>query len=414
MKNIMKTIKEKYLVIYLIINLLYILIGSYLAFNNYLKERYFSYGFIVLLGINLIIIFILLLKKKYKKNKIDIFLILIIIFAIISCIFAYDPKKALFGEWLRYEGLLTICYYITTLFLTSFIKKEDKKIVVYSIIMFGLIQCIYGIFQRLNLFNARMIIIKGSINTTGFTGNANFFGLLMVLCVCFAMGLYFDSKDILKEVLFGILTYIFLIGLFLSKTRSSLISLSIVMIILFIYCLKNKLLKKYIAVWLILIFTCLMLHVLHFSPFFEDVATVKNEITEVAKGNMNDKYGSYRIKLWKETIKVVPKYLIHGVGIDNFANIIDGRAINGPNGYFDKAHNEYLQILVTMGIFSLISYLCLHFLIIKNGITNSFKNKEIYLILPVIGYLIQAQFNISVIEVAPIFYIALGLNMDRK
>jgi hypothetical protein len=41
------------------------------------------------------------------------------------------------------------------------------------------------------------------------------------------------------------------------------------------------------------------------------------------------------------------------------------------------------------------------------------KNKEIYLILPIIGYLVQAQFNISVIEVAPFFYIGLGLLIDR-
>ena len=80
----------------------------------------------------------------------------------------------------------------------------------------------------------------------------------------------------------------------------------------------------------------------------------------------------------------------------------------------DKAHDEYLQILVTMGIFSLISYICMHFLIIKEGIKNTLKQHEIYYLLPVIGYIVQAQFNISVIEVAPIFYIALGLLINRK
>ena len=79
-------------------------------------------------------------------------------------------------------------------------------------------------------------------------------------------------------------------------------------------------------------------------------------------------------ELWKETIKIVPKYLIHGVGIDNFGNVLYGKPIRSTKFIFDKAHNEYLQILVTMGIFSLISYLCLHFLILKEGIKETVKN----------------------------------------
>jgi hypothetical protein len=50
-----------------------------------------------------------------------------------------------------------------------------------------------------------------------------------------------------------------------------------------------------------------------------------------------------------QSIKLIPKYAIHGVGIDNFAFIQDGKAIKNGSGYFDKAHNEYLQILITMG-----------------------------------------------------------------
>ena len=48
------------------------------------------------------------------------------------------------------------------------------------------------------------------------------------------------------------------------------------------------------------------------------------------------------------------------------------------------------------------------------GIRNSFKKKEVYLVLPVIGYVVQAFFSISVIELAPIFYMALGLCGDKR
>ena len=137
---------NKFLLIYIILNLFYILIGSYLVTEKYISIKIFSYGYIPLLTVNLIIILILLLTKKYKNNKIDIFLLLIIIFAIISTIFAYKPMKALYGEWMRYEGFFTICYYITILLLTSFLKKEYRKKVVYFILTLGFIESIYAFF----------------------------------------------------------------------------------------------------------------------------------------------------------------------------------------------------------------------------------------------------------------------------
>ncbi len=409
MKKKLSEILDVSLPIYIIINLLYILVGSYMVFNKIILYSIFSYGYIVLLTINILIILILFFKKKYKKNKIDIFLLLIIIFALISTIFAYKPNKALFGEWGRYEGLFVICYYMTIIFITSFLKKEDRKIIVYSILVFGFIQCIYAICQKLNLFNVYTRIEKGWRWATGFTGNRNFFGTLMLSCICYSIGLYIKSKGKIETICLLTLTYIFSVGLLLSKTRSAMIGLVIVMMILFIYAIKKKYLKKYITLFLVLVFSTALMQLLNLTPVIKYVNTAKTEISNTIKGNVDDGYGSGRIEIWKKTIQIVPRYIVHGIGVDNFANIIDGKPIIRENTIVDKAHNEYLQILVTTGIFSLISYLCMHFIAIKEGI----KNKEIYYILPIIGYLVQAQFNISIIEVAPIFYIGIGLLINR-
>ena len=413
MKKKLKEMLDVALPIYIITNLLYILVGSCLVFNKYLKFKIFSYGFIGLLAVNIIIIFILFLKKKHRENKVDIFLFLIIIFACISTIFAYDPMKSLFGAWDRYEGLFLICYYITLTYITSYLKKEDRKIIVYSILVFGLIQAIYAICQKLNLFNVHTIIKNGWRWTTGFTSNRNFFGTLMLLCIGYSIGLYIESKEKISTFVYLILTYIFSICILLSKTRSCMLGLIVVMIVLLIYAIKNKYIKKYIVLFCVLVFSTVLMQMLNLTPIINFYKTAKTEITEMSKGNVKDDFGSNRIAVWKKTIKVVPKYIVHGVGVDNFGNVLDGKPIIYTKYVYDKAHNEYLQILVTMGIFSLISYLCMHFIIVKNGIINTFKTHEIYYILPVIGYLVQAQFNISVIEVAPVFYIALGLLIDR-
>ena len=402
------------LLIYLILNVLYINVGSYFLVQNTFRNLHFSYVYAVFLVINIFLIKYIVMSKKYKKNKIDFILKLIAIFAIISTVLSYDVNISLYGCFGRNEGLLVILYYLTLVFLSSFIKKEYRKILIYSILAGGFIQVIYAIFQRFHIFGIYKILHPNGAWVYGFATHPNFFGSLMTICICYSIGLFIDSKKISTNILFTILSCFYFIGILLSCTLSAMVALIFVLIFLLIYCIKNKQVKKFILICVILGYILSTFHYFNLTPLIKDLVKTKNETTSIAKGNINDNYGSGRITVWKESIKVIPKHIIHGVGVDNFANVLDGKPIRNDSGYFDKAHNEYLQILLTMGIFSLISYLCLHFISVKNGIKNAFKTHEIYLILPIIGYLVQAQFNISVIEVAPLFYMALGLLIDRK
>jgi len=78
--------------------------------------------------------------------------------------------------------------------------------------------------------------------------------------------------------------------------------------------------------------------------------------------------------------------------------------------YFDKAHNEYLQILICLGFTGLISYLAL----VGSSVTAALKrvtgNRRL---LPFLGgaaaYLVQAFFNISVPITAPLLWVFLGV-----
>ena len=76
----------------------------------------------------------------------------------------------------------------------------------------------------------------------------------------------------------------------------------------------------------------------------------------------------------------------------------------------DKAHNEFLHVAAVTGIPSLIIYLTMVMVIlIQNGKFLFRENVKTLLLLTVLAYLIQAFFNISVIAVAPIYWILLGL-----
>ena len=117
------------------------------------------------------------------------------------------------------------------------------------------------------------------------------------------------------------------------------------------------------------------------------------------------------------------EYPIFGVGYDNLGfaypnkktevyyyitnnEIVKEEISGGP--YVDNAHNVYLHILVASGILGLIPLLILLLYTFIHALGSN--NKLIIILLGgFVAYSIQAFTNISVIEVAPIYYIIIGL-----
>ena len=133
---------------------------------------------------------------------------------------------------------------------------------------------------------------------------------------------------------------------------------------------------------------------------------------------MKDEYGgSGRLKIWEITGLVIQDHPFLGTGPENLKSVIHAEHKKEINEYYrvkktsiDKAHNEYLHIAAVTGIPSLIIYITILSLIfIQNSKYILQSNVKTLLLLTSMAYLIQAFFNISVIAVAPIFWIILGL-----
>ena len=420
-------LKMKLLVTYLIINLAYILIGSFIFMTGNITDKFhyleFSYGLRVLLVLNVIVFGAICLKKHYKKNIIHLFIVLIAFFGVISVLFAINQDVALNGYKQRYEGFFSILYYLSILLLSSFVSDKYKKVLVKCILACGVFHAVYAICQVYELFNVRIyehtyrhfdetlnrVVSNTRIWALGCTTNPNVFGAYMLICISYSMGLFLDNKKIIKKIIYGLLIALFMFGIMISNCMSAVVGLTCVGIYILIYSIKNKLWKELLVIIAIILSIAFLVIKLDKTKLVRDIKRTTDQTVEIAKGNADDSYGTNRIFIWKETLKAIPKYWLHGAGIDNFYYAFDGGPIVYRNMAFDKAHNEYLQVLITQGVFALISYLLLFGFITFKGIKNSFKYKEAYLILPVIGFLVHAFFAFNVIELAPIFYMTLGL-----
>lgn len=170
----------------------------------------------------------------------------------------------------------------------------------------------------------------------------------------------------------------------------------------------KKLIKYYfIGISICGIFGIIIIYNINFSSGF------LYEIHELLHLNFDDEFGTYRIFLWKRTLKLVKDYPLIGTGPDTFALRFmakyteDIKAI-GPLTINDTAANVYLTTLINLGVIGLSNYLLLMFSLLKKGL-KEMNNYSKVLLLAFICYLIQDFFNLSVVIVSPIFWLLMGV-----
>lgn len=127
--------------------------------------------------------------------------------------------------------------------------------------------------------------------------------------------------------------------------------------------------------------------------------TTLMQISEVLRGNFDDEFGSGRIFIWRRTIPVVAEKPILGHGPDQFRFAFNQHyreeSVAKYGVYFDKAHNEYLQVLVDAGALGLTAFVVILFSIIWRSRRGWGEIINVVAAAAVICYAVQAFFNIS-------------------
>lgn len=434
LKGLLKGKKEKILSIYLIINVFWVFFGMFSYCYLKFSYRNVSTSYILFLAFNVMVIVFINIFKKVKFNVKDIFLILLVLCGIISVIFSKDSSVSLYGCWQRYEGFFQLLYYYTLMYLASFIISDKlKKWIVAFILGFGLFNVGICFLQLFKIF--KFISVPYPISSLwnlgqGLVTNSNFFGSYMVLCLGISCGLFlFYKGKIFNKFIFLMLTASFYAGLLMSGAMSGMVGFFVICLLLIIYfiylCIKKIDVKNNIISYSIfgisIILVSLALLFSGKTTMFGDITKYSGQAIDMTEGKYSDDYGSFRFYIWRNTVKIVPKYLVHGAGIDCFYDAFDKPLVtkHADNSveYYDKAHNEYLQKLVCEGLVSCVSYLVLLFIIFVSNLKRIIKEHNylvIGLLLAFVGYCVQAFFNISVIDVAPLFWIVCGLLYNRE
>ncbi|MFT5875201.1 MAG: O-antigen ligase [Clostridium sp.] len=157
---------------------------------------------------------------------------------------------------------------------------------------------------------------------------------------------------------------------------------------------------------------------------------IENNIDSIPKWGFEGKelLASSRGYIWSRSLPLVKDTLLLGNGPDTFAAYFPQQDLKGKmyayNGdmwqLVDKAHDLYLQIALNTGVLSLIAVLALFAMYFiksfKIYYNSSFKDFNsiagLGIFVAVVGYLGAGLFNDSVVSVAPVFWILLGMGIS--
>ncbi|WP_171011285.1 O-antigen ligase family protein [Haloimpatiens lingqiaonensis] len=336
---------------------------------------------------------------------------LIFVFAIIivlSTIFSVSPSRAITGHHRRFEGMISLISYLI-LFYFSFNYGEFKDHYIKLFALSSSIMGLYGIFQY---FNLKELILHGvfqwGYGAYATIGNRNFLGSYITLFLPINIFLYIKYQ---KKMYLAWSCILFLCML-CTFTRSAWLAFVVYSIVLIKFIKNNKKhLKKCIKIYVVFIIISLSFNGITQGALFNRQLSIIKDANNVIMEENADRSGSGRIFIWKRAVKLIPDRPLLGSGPDTFDLVFMKRFGKecGMNHHYDKAHNEYLQIAVTEGIPALVLYLIIVISIVKGAYSRAKIEEEmIPIVLSLIGYLTQAFFNISVVAVAPIYWILLG------
>ncbi|WP_422485343.1 O-antigen ligase family protein [Gudongella sp. DL1XJH-153] len=293
----------------------------------------------------------------------------------------------------------------------KFNEKYFKVFIVTTIILslYGVIQ--YFGFDPMPKELARVIFVGRGHSTFG---NPNFHGTYLTLVLPIAAYAYLKTGNMLYYLAAGSIYF----SLITSFTRSGWVGSFFAFGIIVSYAIKSKFNKKFIIYLLVLllVITVAMEIESEGRVILRALSLVDEAGDVLTQADGYEDGGANRIFIWERVIPLIFEKPLLGFGPETLGEVFSERyyddiiAKYDEERIFDKAHNEYLHIAFTTGIPSLLVYLAFVFSILRRAFRNKNKNPMIIpLMASIIGYLIQAFFNLSIITVAYIYWVFLGI-----
>lgn len=362
-----------------------------------------------LISICSIAILVFLIREKTKLKGLEIKLLLLYLGVVfIASLAAHKPLLALSGVSQtagRFEGFITLFFYAVI-----FIAARNHFVINRQNLFFYLtIQGVVASYSILQFYSIDPLVhylnfSKGSYSTIG---NQNFFGSYVVTLLTLSCGLYIMDRR--PQTLF--LCVLFFGGLLACNTRGCWLAFLVIMVASLFFLFKKRFIAPYLTLFFCFILAALTMNYTGQNLIMGRAMSIDEQIS------LEDGAGSGRVQIWKMTIDAIQDNPILGTGPENLKE----HFFTTENKEFfayqkrtgktvDKAHNEILHIAAVSGVPAAIIFVLFIATLFwkKRRIIFNF-NASTIIAMSITVYFLQSLFNISIITVAPLFWVLLGV-----
>lgn len=397
-----------------------------------------------------------IVRLQFPKSCIPLYCILAcsLAWGVVSLCHSFDTNCSLLGYPLRDEGLLSLLLYAVAFYLGSMLRRPENRTRFFNgIIVFGIAQVFWGFLQAQPFFpfpssyrNIEPIMLNELRLPSGFTDSPITYAMLLAMLIAVSVPASFMAGRKLHRVLAVVCAAGSIIMSFKTQTIAGVIAgtagflLTVICTILF---RKQTAGKKWIMPLTAFCAVCTSLVWVWFSPAVNGTYQRSND-EKLGNGfclcdggivwddsyyrifttgpyvpsqphdfDINDAAGVMKY-CWSEGVRVIGKYPALGTGPDNFhfTQLHSSMEIlTNPNS-IDRPYNDFLYIGATRGIPALIMHLILLgwcvFLAWRRR-KNAYGWQLTAAAAGAVMYSLTAFVGISVLTVAPLFWMLLGI-----
>ena len=370
--------------------------------------------FVYFMGITTFFIFcVLLLFSKIKFKSPSIPILFYLSTTIISTIFSSHLYTSVWGYYTRFNGgLISIMVFVSIyLVVSSVLKKDDVSNILSLLIINSIPVSIFGISQH----------YAGVTRIYTTIGQPNWAAAYIAMIIPLTIFRYFRAND-RGVFLFGVIYLLEFACLWFTYSISGFLGFSASMIVLFVLNRKEFLNKRVFVKAVPIVVLSVLIAVLNLGVFRQRIEDILIDVRKVAftsvyalenvsavSNNLSDP-GFIRTGLWGGTLKLAtssPKVLLVGTGPETFPYAFQPfrpKVLNYSSEWdfvFNKPHNYYLEILATMGILGLVSYVIL--------MLKALRTKLPFLVPSLVSLFVSNIFGWSTVATALVFWIYLAV-----
>lgn len=342
------------------------LIVSYGSFFPFITGK--NFAFRVLVEIVFACWLILALRSEVFRPKKHLLVWILSAFLVVMFIadaLSLNAYKSFWSNFERMEGFVTLAHLMAYFLVLGSVLNTQKLWTRFfqTIVGVSAIVSIYSFFQLVGVF----AIHQGAQRLDATLGNATYLAVYLLFTAFLTVLLWLkDQNGTGMKVTYGAILFLQLFSLYNTATRGALLGLIggvlVTLAYLAIFEKVHLKLKKF-AVWSLLavIIAVIGFALLRNSQFLQN----KGPISRLANISLSE--GAPRFQIWNMAWQGFKEKPIFGWGQESFNYVFNkyySPEMYAQEQWFDRAHNVFLDWLISGGILGFLGYLCLYLMAI--------------------------------------------------